>query len=196
MKRANLNKLLFPTLLSILITLMQCESPQKAKREAADDSGKESTWNSDIKQNADDMLEKGRAVFRFETFGDEAFWSNKLKLHKAIADKGAGGIGEGLSPKAALEAGLKVDIDVLPKFAKEAVAEGKLLNDVDFTLTLLKLNAVVGVVAKFDGNNLQSIGLTCALCHSTVDSNTGIGKGLDGWPNQDLNGWSDRFNGS
>jgi mono/diheme cytochrome c family protein len=173
--------------MNLAVMLMQCESPQKAKREASDDSGNKSTWNSDIRQNADDMLEKGKAVFRFETFGDEAFWTDKLQLHKAIADKGAGGIGDGLSPKAALDAGLKVDIDVLPKFAKEAVAEGKLLNDVDFTLTLLKLNAVVGVVAKFDGNNLKSIGLTCAVCHSTVDSNTGIGKRLDGWPNQDLN---------
>src|SRR5688500_1588457 len=167
--------------------LTQCESPKKSVRENADDSGKERTWNMDIRENADEMLEKGRAVFRFETFGDEVFWTDKLQLHKAIADKGAGGIGEGLSPKAALDAGLKVDIDVLPKFAKEAVAEGKLLNDVDFTLTLLKLNAVVGVVATFDGGNLKSIGLTCAVCHSTVDSNTGIGKRLDGWPNQDLN---------
>jgi hypothetical protein len=184
------NRFLFILLCIVLMSpmlLIQCESPKKAVREKADESGKESTWNTDIRQNADDMLEKGRAVFRFETFGDEIFWTDKLQLHKAIADKGAGGIGEGLSPKAALDAGLKVDIDVLPKFAKKAVAEGKLLNDVDFTLTLLKLNAVVGVVAKFDEGTLKSIGLTCALCHSTVDSNTGIGKRLDGWPNQDLN---------
>ena len=174
-------------LLITQLTLIKCESPKKAVREEADESGKEGTWNADIRKNADEMMEKGRAVFRFETFGDEAFWTEKLQLHKAIADKGAGGIGEGLSPKAALDAGLKVDIDVLPKFAKEAVAEGKLLNDVDFTLTLLKLNAVVGVVAKFDEGTLTSIGLTCAVCHSTVDSNTGIGKRLDGWPNQDLN---------
>lgn len=185
------NKLLLPllcmTLLAQMLLLLQCESPKKSLREQDDESGKERTWNTDIRENADDMLEKGRAVFRFETFGNETFWTDKLQLHKAIADKGAGGIGEGLSPKAALDAGLKVDIDVLPRFAKEAVAEGKLLNDVDFTLTLLKLNAVVGVVANFDGNNLKSIGLTCAVCHSTVDSNTGIGKRLDGWPNQDLN---------
>lgn len=184
------HKLLLPLLCMIIIAQMlflQCGSPKKSLREQDDESGKESTWNRDIRKNADDMLEKGRAVFRFETFGDESFWTDKLQLHKAIADKGAGGIGEGLSPKEALDLGLKVDIDILPKFAKEAVAEGKLLNDVDFTLTLLRLNAVVGVVANFDGNDLKSIGLTCALCHSTVDSNTGIGKRLDGWPNQDLN---------
>ena len=186
----NKNQLIILSFLIVMtaqLALMRCESPKSSLREQADESGKESTWNTDIRQNAEDMLEKGRAVFRFETFGDEVFWTDKLQLHKAIADKGAGGIGEGLSPKAALDAGLKVDIDVLPKFAKEAVAEGKLLNDVDFTLTLLKLNAVVGVVAQFEDNNLKSIGLTCALCHSTVDSNTGIGKRLDGWPNQDLN---------
>jgi hypothetical protein len=187
MKAHRLLLFLLSMTLVVQTLLFQCESPKKSLREGDDESGSEGTWNSDIRKNADDMLEKGRAVFRFETFGDESFWTDKLQLHKAIADKGAGGIGEGLSPKAALDAGLKVDIDVLPKFAKEAVAEGKLLNDVDFTLTLLKLNAVVGVVAKFDGNNLKSIGLTCALCHSTVDSNTGIGKRLDGWPNQDLN---------
>ena len=170
-----------------LILLQHCESPKKSVRENQDDSGKEGTWNFDIRENADEMLTKGRAVFRFETFGDEIFWTDKLQLHKAIADKGAGGIGEGLTPKAALDAGLKVDIDVLPRFAKDAIADGKFLNDVDFTLTLLRLNAVVGVIANFEGKELKTIGITCAACHSTVDSNTGIGKRLDGWPNQDLN---------
>jgi hypothetical protein len=165
---------------------IQCGT-KKVARNSADESGKESTWNADIRRNADDMMEKGRAVFRFETFGDEVFWTDKLQLHKAIADKGAGGIGDGLTPKAALDAGLKVDIDILPEAVKKQVADGKLLNSVDFTMTLLKLNAVVGVVAKFDGGDLKSIGLTCAVCHSTVDSKTGIGKRLDGWPNQDLN---------
>lgn len=187
MKRNQLFIILLCMFVIAQMLLVQCESPKKAIREESDKSGKESTWNVDIRENANEMMQKGRAVFRFETFGDEAFWTDKLQLHKAIADKKAGGIGEGLSPKAALDAGLKVDIDVLPKFAKKAVAEGKLLNDVDFTLTLLKLNAVVGVVAKFDEGTLTSIGLTCAVCHSTVDSNTGIGKRLDGWPNQDLN---------
>jgi hypothetical protein len=133
------------------------------------------------------MMDKGRAVFRFETFGDEVFWTDKLQLHTAIADKKAGGFGDGLSPKEALDAGLKVDLDILPKVLKMQVREGKLLDDTDLTLTLLKLNAVVGVIGKFDGGTLKSIGITCALCHSTVDDPTGIGKRLDGWPNRDLN---------
>src|SRR5688572_27319475 len=160
----------------------QCESPKKSLREQNDQSGKESTWNSDIRQNADDMLDKGRAVFRFETFGDESFWTDKLQLHKAIADKGAGGIGDGLTPKAALAAGLKVDLDVLPESVKQQIKEGKLLDDTDATLALIELNAVVGIVGNFDGGQLKSIGVTCAICHSTVDSETGIGKRLDGCP--------------
>jgi hypothetical protein len=168
------------------LVLSQCGT-QKSKRAEADESGSPNSWDSSIDENAREMIEKGRAVFRFETFGDEVFWTDKLQMHKAIADKGAGGIGEGLSPKKALELGLKVDLDVLPKPLKMQIREGKLLNDVDLTMTLLKLNAVVGVVSDFDGGNLKSIGLTCALCHSTVDDATGIGKRLDGWPNRDLN---------
>jgi hypothetical protein len=101
------NRLLFILLCIVLMAqlLIQCESPKSSLRQKPDQSGKESTWNTDIRQNANDMLEKGRAVFRFETFGDEAFWTDELQLHKAIADKGAGGIGEGLSPKAALDTG-------------------------------------------------------------------------------------------
>lgn len=170
-----------------LMMLSQCESPQKAKRDSADESGSPNAWNTSINENAREMLEKGKAVFRYETFGDEVFWTDKLQLHRAIADEKAGGIGKGLTPKAALDAGLKVDLDVLPKVLKDQIKEGKLLDDTDATLALLKLNAVVGVIANFDEGKLKSIGLTCAVCHSTVDSETGIGKRLDGWPNQDLN---------
>ena len=170
--------------LSVVIFL-QC-STQKKKRAQADESGNPNTWDASVTENANEMMEKGKAVFRFETFGDEVFWTDKLQLHKVIADKGAGGTGEGLSPKKALELGLKVDLDVLPKVLKMQIREGKLLNDVDLTLTLLKLNAVVGVVGKFEDGDLKSIGLTCAVCHSTVDDPTGIGKRLDGWPNRDL----------
>ena len=171
----------------IPLMLLCCESPKKAKREKSDQAGIPDAWNNSINENASEMLAKGKAVFRFETFGDEAFWTDKLQLHKAIADKGAGGVGEGLTPKAALAAGLKVDLDVLPESVKEQIKEGKILDDTDATLALIKLNAVVGIVGNFDGGQLKSVGVTCAICHSTVDSETGIGKRLDGWPNQDLN---------
>lgn len=188
MKKSKLTILGFCIIgLSLPLMLTQCESPKKGKRTAADESGSPNAWNASINENASEMLEKGKAVFRFETFGDEAFWTDKLQLHKAIADEKAGGIGKGLTPKAALEAGLKVDLDVLPKVVKDKIREGKLLDDTDATLALIKLNAVVGVVGNFEDGKLKSIGLTCAVCHSTVDSKTGIGSRLDGWPNQDLN---------
>lgn len=167
--------------------VIDCSAPKKTKRTTADQGGNPKTWNTSITENATTMLEKGKAVFRFETFGDEKFWTDKLQLHRAIADEKAGGIGKGLTPKAALDAGLKVDLDVVPNFMKKKIKEGKLLDDTDATLALIKLNAVVGVVGNFEEGKLKSIGLTCAVCHSTVDSETGIGKRLDGWPNQDLN---------
>ena len=152
----------------------------------------ESTQGLDeITANANKMLEEGKQTFRFETFGDEAYWTDALQLNKAIAGEKNGGIGPGLSPKAALGAGLKVDMEVIPAEVAAAIKAGKVnLDDPAVTLTLLQLNAVVGVKGTFDANkNLVSIGLTCATCHSTVDNAfaPGIGHRLDGWANRDLN---------
>jgi hypothetical protein len=170
----------------ILLISVQC-STKRQLRTSADDSGNPDFWGTSINSNADDLLEKGKAVFRFETFGDEAFWTDKLQLHKAIVSEEHGGIGKGLTPKGALAAGLKVDLRLLPEFLKKKIKEGKFLDDQFVTVELLKLNAVVGVVARFDGKKIKSVGLTCASCHSTVDSESGIGNRLDGWPNRDLN---------
>lgn len=142
--------------------------------------------------NAQTMFAEGRKIFRFETFGDEVFWGQTLQLHQAIQGTKFGGLGGGLSPKAALAAGLKVDAAALPADLVAAIGRGEVdLNDPATTLALLKLNAVVGVKGTFDrsGNRLATIGVTCALCHSTVDNSfaPGIGRRLDGWPNRDLN---------
>ena len=78
----------------------------------------------------------------------------------------------------------------LPRSIKALKAGEIDLNDPAVTLTLLKLNAVVGVMGKVnDAGELTRVGITCALCHSTVDNSltTGIGRRLDGWPNHDLN---------
>jgi hypothetical protein len=137
------------------------------------------------------MFSEGRQVFRYDTFGDEAFWGNTLQLHKAIEGAKFGGVGPGVSPKTALAVGLKVDQDALPASLVAAIQAGKVdLNDPATTLALLKLNAVIGVTGHFDpGGSLQSIGIQCALCHSTVDNSfaPGIGHRLDGWTNRDLN---------
>ena len=136
------------------------------------------------------VLTRGRQIFRFDTFGDQAFWGGALQLHRAIAGSKNGGVGSGVSPKTALKVGLKVDATRIPKPVAAAIKAGKVnLDDPKVTLTLLKLNSVVGVRGFFRGNRLTSLGLTCAVCHSTVDNSfaPGIGRRLDGWPNRDLN---------
>jgi hypothetical protein len=136
------------------------------------------------------LFTRGRQIFRFDTFGDETFWGGQLQLHQAVAGARNGGVGPGLSPKTALALGLKVDASAIPKKVASAIKAGKVnLNDPNVTLDLLKFNAVVGVRGFFDGGGrLSSMGITCSLCHSTVDDSVspGIGRRLDGWPNQDL----------
>src|SRR6476660_8142773 len=144
-----------------------------------------------INQYAQRMIDQGRQIFRTDTFGSEAFWGDALQLHKAIAGEKNGGVGGGVSPKTALSVGLKVDADALPAALKQQLKDGKVdLDDPATTLALLKLNAVVGVTGLFNRQgNLISMGLQCALCHSTVDDSfaPGIGKRRDGWANRDLN---------
>ena len=140
--------------------------------------------------NAERMLAEGKQTFRFDTFGDEAFWTDALQLNRAIAGANLGGVGPGVSPKTALAVGLKVDVDALPQSLISQLKHGKVnLDDPATTLALLKLNAVVGVRGTVKDNTLQSVGITCALCHSTVDDSLapGIGRRLDGWANRDLN---------
>ena len=137
------------------------------------------------------LINDGREIFRYDTFGDEAFWGDTLKLHQAIAGASHGGVGPGVSPKTALAVGLKVDADALPPAVVAGVKSGAVnLDDPATTLALLQLNAVVGVTGRFDNSGkMTSIGIQCALCHSTVDDSfaPGIGHRLDGWPNRDLN---------
>jgi mono/diheme cytochrome c family protein len=129
-------------------------------------------------QTSPALVTEGKQVFRFETFGDDQVWTDKLKLHQVIE--------KSVDPTTALKVGLKVDADVLPP---------GILGKVDLkspatTVALLKMNAIVGIQATVDGgNHITKIGVTCALCHSTVDNSVmpGIGRRQDGWPNRDLN---------
>ena len=132
------------------------------------------------------LVAQGKEIFRFDTFGDEQYWTDTLRMHEVIESA--------VTPAAALSAGLKVDVDALPQSVKDALAAGQVdLNSTATTLALLKLDAVVGVkgqVETVEGRErLVRFGITCALCHSTVDGSfaKGIGKRLDGWPNLDLN---------
>jgi len=154
-------------------------------------------------RNAIAKVEEGRQTFRFDTFGDQAFWGGTLKLHQAIEGAALGGVGMGVSPRTALAVGLKIDVDALPGGTREQLERGRInLDDPAVTVALLKLNAVIGVTGFFSGGALQSVGIQCSLCHSTVDDSkpslcagaitpnpgTGcVGHRLDGWANRDLN---------
>src|SRR6185295_5425041 len=146
---------------------------------------------ADVWEHAAAQIARGRNTFRFDTFGDEDFWGGALRLHQAIAGAANGGVGPGLSPKAALGLGLKVDVRALPPPLVQALRAGRVnLDDPAVTLALLKRNAVVGVrVFTNRAGSVESVGITCALCHSTVDNSfaPGIGARLDGWANRDLN---------
>jgi hypothetical protein len=123
----------------------------------------------------------GQQIFRFDTFGDEQLWTNTLQMQRAIAT---------VPPKTALAVGLKVDVEALPAQLIAALQAGKVdLTNPAVTIELLRLNAVVGVKGEVKGSHLTRVGITCALCHSTVDNSfaDGIGKRLDGWPNRSLN---------
>jgi mono/diheme cytochrome c family protein len=124
----------------------------------------------------------GQAIFRYDTFGDEQLWTDVLRMHEPIAT---------VDPVTALAVGLKVDVEALPAAIIAGLRAGQVdLTNPAVTVELLRLNAVVGVKGKVDqGGQLTSVGVTCALCHSTVDNSFahGIGKRLDGWANLDLN---------
>jgi hypothetical protein len=129
------------------------------------------------------LVAHGRQTFRFDTFGDQTFWTDTLRMHEVIRTS--------VSPTKALSVGLKVDVDALPEAVKVGIRSGTIdLNDPATTVALLKLGAVVGVIGDVNASNvLTRVGVTCALCHSTVDNAfaPGIGHRLDGWPNRDLN---------
>jgi mono/diheme cytochrome c family protein len=124
----------------------------------------------------------GMAIFRYDTFGDEQLWTDVLRMHEVIAT---------VDPATALGVGLKVDADALPAGVVAALRAGQVdLTNPAVTVELLRLNAVVGVQGTVDaGGRLTKVGVTCALCHSSVDDSfaPGIGKRLDGWANTDLN---------
>jgi hypothetical protein len=117
----------------------------------------------------------GQCIFRHDTFGDEQLWTDTLKLHELV---------QTLPPKTALAVGLKVDAEAVPP---DVLASAD-LDDPATTVALIELGAVVGVSGTVENGTITKLGITCALCHSTVDNSAamGIGKRLDGWPNRDL----------
>ena len=178
-------------LLLVAFSVFLCTSRIQPRAAAQNVTQEESAVDRAIDNHARQFVAQGRQIFRFDTFGDEAFWGDTLKLHQAIEGANLGGVGPGVSPATALAVGLKVDVDALPASLITALRQGRVnLNDPATTLALLKLNSVVGVTGFFnEQGTLHSMGIQCAFCHSTVDDSLapGIGHRLDGWPNRDLN---------
>jgi hypothetical protein len=172
------------TALVIVLFLTAGAAHEKADRGHDNDDDR---VKADRHHNNDDRVDEGREIFRFDTFGDEQNWTDRLRMHEVIE--------AAVDPLTALQQlGLKVDVDALPDEVLVAIATGQVdLTDPQTTLALIEMNAVVGVVGKVehvDGKaRLTSVGISCALCHSTVDNSfmPGIGSRLDGWPNLDLN---------
>jgi mono/diheme cytochrome c family protein len=171
------------------VTLLVITACQQPKPQLPADSSA-SAVTADSAPAGDDLsaasLAEGQRVFRFETFGDEQFWTDTARMHEVVQ--------KSVSPTTALSVGLKVDADAIPADVAAAIKAGKVdLKDPATTVTLLKLNAVVGLkgtVSTVNGkDSLLRLGITCALCHSTVDNafSKGIGHRHDGWPNRDLN---------
>ncbi|MCE9596227.1 MAG: hypothetical protein K8S98_18710 [Planctomycetes bacterium] len=173
------------TTAAILLFLSGCNNAS-----GGNDSGAGAISADATVENSLTLIDEGRQTFRFETFGDEAFWGDTLRLHEAIAGTALGGVGAGLSPAQALALGLKVDSEALGAALRNSIAQGNVdFTDPATTLELLKREAVVGVKGIFDGTGrLTSVGIQCAICHSTVDESfqPSMGRRRDGWANRDL----------
>lgn len=148
---------------TLLGTALQADRDSRDERLKGNDAA--------IRDHAAKLVRDGRRIFRFDTFGSEAFWGGALRLHETIAGSANGGTGPGVSPLTAAALGLKIDAEALPADLVHAVRRGAVrLDDPATTLALLRLDAVVGVKGFFDaGGRLASVGIQCALCHSTVD---------------------------
>jgi cytochrome c5 len=169
-------------LVGLVTTLTACTPRNAGDKTESTPSGAGQATDDQSPQT----LAEGKQIFRFETFGDEQFWTDTARMHEVVQTA--------VSPATALKVGLKVDAEAIPADVAQAIKEGKVdLNSPATTVTLLKLNAVVGIkgtVTTVNGKDtLTRLGITCALCHSTVDNSfaPGIGRRLDGWPNVDLN---------
>jgi mono/diheme cytochrome c family protein len=164
---------------TLALTLTASSLPEQQSAAGFQDSMRGDDRDRD---HRDKPHRNGREIFRFDTFGDEQLWTDVLRMHEVVAT---------LSPVQALGVGLKVDAEALPRRLVAALRAGKVdLDDPAVTIELLRLNAVVGVRGRVDADGqLTSLGITCALCHSTVDNSfdTGIGRRLDGWANTTLN---------
>jgi hypothetical protein len=177
MKRHSVARLAVKALYVVLATLALALATQPSPGPQSP-----SDFLGNAQEHAQQLVRQGQQIFRFDTFGDETFWSGQLGLHQVVAS---------ISPRQALDLGLKVDAEALPPALADGLKQGQVnLDDPAVTVQLVKANAVLGVVGVLnDDSSLRSVGLTCAVCHSTVDNAVafGVGKRIDGLANRDLN---------
>ena len=139
------------------------------------------TTTVQAEQSNEAKRREGQEIFRYDTFGDEQLWTDVLRLHEVLPS---------VDPATALAVGLKVDVEALPAGVIAALRAGQVdLKNPAVTIELLRLDAVVGVKGTVDDGRLTKVGVTCGLCHSSVDDSfaPSIGRRLDGWANTDLN---------
>ena len=132
--------LLAPPGLAILILVANWNA------KSGDDQEPVSELDKQVELNVRQTLDEGRQIFRFDTFGDESFWGDTLKLHLAIEGTRFGGVGPGVSPKTALAVGLKVDADALPGSLLSDLKRG--LVNLDDPAVTLRLALLCGSVAR------------------------------------------------
>ena len=176
-------------IVALLAAACSSPAPKETPQNPAVKEAPAESYQKSVDDNARKMLDEGRKVFRFDTFGSEAFFGGQLRLHEVIAGEKHGGIGKGVTPRDALGLGLRVDFGSIPAALGDVIKAHTLsFDDPENTIALLKHDAVVGVKATFEGDRMTTMGITCAFCHSTTDDNfgKGIGRRLDGWPNRDL----------
>ena len=106
---------------SVMLVAVVFVLTTKVSSSAQENSPPRSSADLAVETNGAAMIMEGRRTFRFDTFGDEAYWGDTLGLHKAIEGARLGGVGGGVSPATALAVGLKVDVDALPPALIEAL---------------------------------------------------------------------------
>ena len=174
----------------VLVLLPACFAARPiAETARAAETSSPRAFNEDVEANAARLFAQGQDTFRWDSLGSEAFWGDQLKMHEVFIGRGIGR--RGLSPRRLLQLGLKIDVGAVPTVLATSLREGAGagLDDPRNTVELLRAGAVVGVVAVQDRfDRITAIGVSCALCHSTVDDvvSPGVGRRLDGWPNRDL----------
>lgn len=181
------------------VVLAGCASNTQSSRGGADPDSERVMAGVDgpapqtsLPKRQDGNAAAGQRVFRFETFGNEGFWTDAVRMPAGI---GAARV----TPLQALKLGLSVDVDALDSATQTALKEqlkadpsgnsSALLNDPKMTANLVSANAVIGM--PFKGGKA---GVSCALCHTITDGSAfnlpnggSVGRRLDGRTNHHLN---------